>query len=277
MKQICDLHTHSVFSDGTYTPKEIIDEAIKLGLSAVALCDHNTIDGLAEFISAAKGNDIRAIPGSEFTVDYEGKELHLVALNIPEHQFEKVSCLMKSVNERKKQSNIDLIAALNQAGFDIDFETIKQTTPTGNFNRAHIAEELTKKGYTQSIKEAFDTLLKPEHGYYKEPERLSVFEMISFVKEIGAIPVIAHPFLNLNFEELDVFLPIAKKHGLAGMECFYSTYDEETTQKAIQLADKYGLTYSGGSDFHGDKKPNIKLGIGLGNLKVPYMWTVEFE
>ncbi len=179
--------------------------------------------------------------------------------------------------KEKKQSNIDLIIALNQAGYNVDFEAIEQTTPNGNFNRAHIAEELTKKGYTQSIKQAFDTLLKPEHGYYKEPKRISVFEMISFVKEIGAVPVIAHPFLNLDFEELETFLPIAKKYGLVGMECFYSTYDEETTQKAIQLADKYCLVYSGGSDFHGDKKPNIKLDFGLGNLRAPYLWTLKLE
>ena len=104
MKQICDLHTRFTFSDGTYAPKEIIDEAVKIGLSAVILCDHNTIDGLAEFVSAAKGKNIVAIPGAEFSVGYNGKELHLIALNIPRHQFEKVSRLMKSVNERKRQS-----------------------------------------------------------------------------------------------------------------------------------------------------------------------------
>ena len=277
MKQFCDLHTHSTFSDGTYTPTEIVEAALRIGLSAVALCDHNTIDGLTEFIAAAKGKNIHAIPGAEFSVDYNGKELHLIALNIPQQQFENVSQLMKAVNERKKQSNIDLIIALNRAGYAIDFETIEQTTPNGNFNRAHIADELTKKGYTESIKQAFDTLLKPEHGYYKEPERISVFEMIAYVTAIGAIPVIAHPFLNLDFEALETFLPIAKEYGLAGMECFYSTYDEETTQKAIQLADQYGLVYSGGSDFHGDKKPDIRLGFGRGNLRVPYLWKLKFE
>ncbi len=274
MKQICDLHTHSTFSDGTYTPTEIINEAISIGLYAVALCDHNTVDGLTEFLSAAKGKRIKAIPGAEFSVTYNGKELHLLALNIPEHQFDKVSKLMEEVNERKRQSNKCLVISLNQAGYEIDYESIEKTTPNGKFNRAHIAEELTKKGYAESIKKAFDTLLKPEHGYYKEPERISAFEMISYIKGINAIPVLAHPFLNLNYKELEKFLPLAKEKGLVGMECFYSTYDVETTQKSIQIADKFGLMYSGGSDFHGDKKPDIKMGVGLGNLKVPYLWLL---
>ncbi len=273
----CDLHTHSIYSDGTYTPKEIIDLAINIGLSAVALCDHNTVDGLCDFLAAANNKNIQAIAGAEFSVDYNGKELHLLGLYIPEKHFDKIADLMNDVNDKKRQSNIDLIKSLNRAGYEIDYESIKNSTPNGKFNRAHIAAELTKKGYTNSIKQAFDTLLSPALGHYKEPKRLRFFEMIDFIKSIGATPVLAHPFLNLTKDALEILLPLAKKQGLVGMECYYSLYDKATTKEALDMAKKFKLKYSGGSDFHGGNKPDIKLGVGKDSLKIPYDWSVALK
>lgn len=269
----CDLHTHSVFSDGTYTPTEIVDAAIRLGLSAVALCDHNTVDGLPEFLSAAEGKNIEAIAGAEFSVDYNGTELHLLGLFIPEVQFSRISRLMETTMELKQQSNLDLIHALNQAGYRIDFEEIRNTTRNGTFNRSHIARALTEKGYTASIKEAFDTLLSPTAGFYKEPQRLSFWKMLDALTEMGAVPVLAHPFLNLNESQLTALLPLAKERGLAGIECVYSLYDPSTTQTSFNLARRFGLKCSGGSDFHGSTKPDIALGTGKGNLEIPYEWV----
>lgn len=273
----CDLHTHSVYSDGTLTPAEIIDLASKKGIKAVALCDHNTVDGLPEFLSAAKERDLEAVPGAEFSVDYSGREIHLLALFIPEESFPKIDEIMNEVILRKKQKYIELFAALNKAGYKIDYQTVKDSTPTGKFNRANIAAELTKLGYTKSIKEAFNTLLSPKVGYYKEPKRPNAFYMIRFINDIGAVPVLAHPFLSLSEKELEEFLPKATEAGLVGMECICSEYDEETTQKAFDLANRYGLKYSGGSDFHGDTKPGIELGSGKGNLKVPYQIFVDLK
>ena len=275
--KICDLHTHSIFSDGTYTPGEIIDSALEKGLSAVALCDHNTVDGLPEFLKAAENKDIEAVAGAEFSVNYDGVELHLLGLYLPAESFSPISVLMKEVNSRKEKSNIELIESLNRAGYEIDFETIKNKTPNGKFNRANIAAELTEKGYTSSVKEAFDTLLSPEAGHYKEPERLTVWDMLDFIKSIGGVAVLAHPFLNLNEEKLRAFLPSAKAHGLSGMECYYSLYDEETTKKSLEIAENFSLLCSGGSDFHGTIKPDIKLGEGKGNLKIPYEWAVKIK
>ena len=275
--KLCDLHTHSVFSDGTYTPTQLIEEAVMIGLSAIVLSDHNTVDGLPEFLSAAEGKPIKAITGCEFSVEYLGKELHLLGLFIPRERFAQVTSLMEAFLERKHQSNVDLIRALNDAGYLIDYETIKNATPNGKFNRAHIAAELTRKGYTESIQQAFKQLLKPSAGYYKEPVRPTVWEMIDFVLEIGAVPVLAHPFLNLSEEELEVFLPKAKAQGLVGIECYYSKYDEEKTAKSLALAEKYGLLPSGGSDFHGENKPDIALGVGRGNLQIPYDWAVKLQ
>ena len=273
----CDLHTHSIFSDGSLAPAELIDSAEKIGLSAVALCDHNTVDGLPFFLKAAEGKSVEAVCGCEFSVDYEGTELHLLALYIKEEHFEKIAKMIENYTILKEQSNIELVSALNKAGYDISFEEIKNSTPNGKFNRAHVAAELTRKGYTASNKEAFKTLLSKSGGFYKEPQKINIFEMIEFIKSIGAVSVLAHPFLNLDEQRLEYLLPIAKEKGLVGMECFYSLNDDETTKKSIELCDKFSLKYSGGSDFHGDNKPDIKLGIGKGNLEIPYSVALELK
>jgi predicted metal-dependent phosphoesterase TrpH len=268
MEKLCDLHTHSIYSDGTCTPLEIIDEALKLGLSAIALTDHNTADGLSCFVSAAKDKNIAAVPGVEFSADYNGKELHILGLFISPDHFGKVSDLMESVNNRKEKSNIDLIESLKTAGVDLDYETIKSATPNGKVNRAHIAAAMVEKGYIGSIKEGFKTFLSKTGGYYKEPQRLSAKEIVDFINSIGAVAVLAHPFLNLNESELVEFLRTTK--GLCGMECYYSSYDEATISKSICIAEKFGLVCSGGSDFHGATKPDVRLGVGKGSLKVPF-------
>lgn len=275
MNKICDLHTHSIYSDGTCTPAEIIDEAVKIGLSAVALTDHNTVDGLLRFISAACGKNIEIVPGAEFSVDYNGTELHILGLFISTEHFGEVSELMESVNKRKEKSNIALIESLNRAGFALDYETIKASTPNGRFNRAHIAAAMVDKGYINSVKEGFDTLLSKSAGHYKEPKRLTAAEIIDFISSIGAVSVLAHPFLNLNEQELVEFLSTTK--GLDGMECYYSTYDEDTTSKSVRIANEFGLVCSGGSDFHGTTKPDIKLGVGKGNLRVPFESCLELK
>ena len=270
MEQICDLHTHSACSDGTYTPTQLIAAALDTGLSAIALCDHNTVDGIPEFLSAAKGKNIEAIAGAEFSVDYNDTELHLLGLYIPEEKLEIVSGWMAEVIQRKEESNILLVDALNHAGYHLNYADIKSKSPNGKLNRAHIAAELTAKGYTKSIQEAFKTVLSKKAGYYTEPKRPTVFEMIQRIKSIGATSVLAHPFLNLSEEELLAFLPSATACGLDGMECYYSLYNEDTIQKSVAIATRFGLKQSGGSDFHGDHKPDIQLGFGKGNLQIPY-------
>ena len=275
--QYCDLHTHSTASDGTNTPAEIIDLAVERGLSAVALCDHDTVEGLAQFRAAAEGKDIMAVAGAEFSVDYEGTELHLLGLFIPKESFLKLSELMKNEVERKKKQKRELIEALNRAGYQVDIDEILKDFPDGLFNRVPIAKQLVEKGYVDFIPEAFDTLLSEDGGFYNAGERISVWEMLWILKEVGAVPVLAHPLKSTTEDVLREFLPLAVEKGLAGMECLYSEYDEQTTQKAFELADEFGLLYSGGSDFHGENKPHISLGTGLGNMRIPYEFYLELE
>ena len=267
--KFCDLHTHSVFSDGTWRPEDILREAERIGLCAVALTDHNTLAGIPDFLRAASGGSVEAVAGVEISTDYGSTELHVVGLFLPEDSFERVDSLLAKLRDRKDAANREMIARLVRDGYDLDFDEIKAESK-GLFNRAHIASRLMKGGYVGSIAEAFKTLLAKEGKYYVATKRLPVLEVIGFLREIGAVPVLAHPFLNLTEDELRKFLPIAKKHGLTAMETIYSTYDENTVRLSRMIAKEFGLSESGGSDFHGERKPDILLGRGYGELAVPY-------
>ena len=269
MAVFCDLHTHSTFSDGTDTPTALVALARERGLSAIALTDHNTVAGLPEFLEAAKGTSVRAIPGTEFSTDYRGTELHILGLFLKPEDFGVITERLEDYHRRKEQSNRCLVEKLNAAGYAIDYDRIKNSTPEGQVNRALIAAELTRLGYTESIQAAFKQLLSPKCGYYVPPTRPCPFETIRYIKSLGAVAVLAHPFLNLNEADLREFLKEAVPCGLDAMETLYSTYDEETTAAAKQVADDFGLLHSGGSDYHGGNKPHIQMGIGQGNLAIP--------
>lgn len=277
MEKACDLHTHSVFSDGTYTPAQLLEEAQSRHLEAIALTDHNTVAGLPDFLAAAEGKPVEAIPGVEFSTDYEGTELHILALYLKKEHFAQVTDLMQQYHSRKEQSNIDLVERLNQAGYQISYEKIKASTPEGQVNRALIAAELTACGYTESVKDAFARLLREKCGYYTPPQRFTPKEMLGIIRDLGAVSVLAHPYLNLNEEQLHSFLTKAKPWGLQGMEVRYSTYDEATTASAMAMAEKFGLLYSGGSDFHGTNKPDIQMAVGRGSLFVPANWAAKIR
>ena len=269
MKNCCDLHTHSIYSDGTWTPAQIIDEAERIGLSAIALTDHNTVAGLPYFFEAAKGKNVKAIGGVELSTDFEDVELHLVGLYIEEEHFDAIESLVAALKKRKEESNLLLVSALNAAGYAIDYEEIKAGTPKQHINRAHFASALVEKGYVSSIKEAFDTLLSKTGGYYTQPRRLDVFETIAFLKKIGCVSVLAHPFQELDEDGVRRFLTQAKPLGLDGIETEYAKYSAETVQKAKTIAKEFGVKESGGSDFHGDRRMGTYIGSGEGNLRVP--------
>ena len=185
--------------------------------------------------------------------------------------------MMADFHRRKEQSNIDLVENLNRAGYAIDYAAIKASTADGFVNRAVIAAALLEKGYVESIQGAFKTLLKPSHGYYNPPKRPDAFEVIRYIRSIGAAAVLAHPFLNLEEGELREFLPQAKAAGLHGMEVLYSKFDAATTALAEAMAEEFSLLKSGGSDFHGTNKPDIAVGIGRGDLRIPAEWLKNLK
>jgi len=268
MNRICDLHTHSHYSDGTPSPREIITQAASLGLAAVALTDHNTVAGLPAFMQAAAAQEVRAIPGVEISTGYDGRELHIVGLFVAPETYDRITDFLSVINIRKEASNRRLIDALAGVGFSLDYEAIRKRHK-GNINRAVIAAEMLEKGYISEINAAFKGVLSARNGVYVPPERIPAFEAIAFLRSIGAVPVLAHPYLNMTQEKLEVFLPEARQHGLIAMETRYSTYTPETTEASIRTAARFGLLESGGSDYHGGNKPDIALGSGRGSLCVP--------
>ncbi|MBQ9746980.1 MAG: PHP domain-containing protein [Clostridia bacterium] len=270
MPRLCDLHTHSSFSDGSLTPTELVAEAVRKGLCAVALTDHNTPSGLPEFCEAAEKADIEAVPGIEFSTDFGENELHIVGLFIKPEHYEAARTLALRMRESKLESHRILIERLAAAGYALDYEEIRKQTPRGNINRVNFAHALLEKGYVRSVDEAFEHLLAKDGGFYDEPPHLPVFEVLDFLSSIGAVSVLAHPFLSFKTEaDMRAFLPEAKAHGLCAMETVYSKYSEETAARARAIAHEFGLLHSGGSDFHGKAKPGIALGTGEGNLAVP--------
>ena len=264
----CDLHIHSVYSDGSLTPAEIIADAKRLGLT-VALTDHNTAAGLAEFMAEAERADVRAVAGVELSTDYNGTELHLLGLFIPPEHYKSIDELTDYYTALKEQSNIDLVRRLNEAGYAIDFADVKKRNRTGKVNRAHIATELFEKGYVSAVAEAFDKLLYVGGGYYVPAKKLDFSEAIRFLRTINAIPVLAHPLKDISEGELAELLPQAISDGLMGIEVRHSSYNGEKARICDEIAEKFGLLKSGGSDFHGTAKPDVLLGTGRGRMCVP--------
>lgn len=270
----CDLHTHSAYSDGTRTPAQLIRAAEEAGLSAVALCDHNTVAGLPSFVAAGAESPVEAVPGIEFSTEYRGEELHILGLFIEPEHYGAVNGLLSEALHRKEKSNIALVERLTEAGFPLDYGQIKEEA-SRNVNRAVIAAHMVRMGYCESVKKAFATWLSPERGLYVPPKRPEACDVIRFIKSVGAVSVLAHPFLNLDAVSLRQFLTEAE--GLDAMEVFYPEFTEEQTALACQMAEEFGLAKSGGSDFHGENKPDIRLGTGTGSLCVPMEWLAELK
>ena len=267
--KICDLHAHSNYSDGSFSPAELAQEAKRVGLSAIALTDHNNVGGIDEFLAECEKQNIEGIIGTEFSTDYKNTELHILGLFIDRESFDKVNSVCEEVRKNKDESNRIMIKRLQDAGYDITYEEVRAICK-GTMNRAHIGEVLYKKGYTKTVKEVFKTILSKSGKIYHTAKRLDVFKTIEFIRSIGAVPVLAHPFLDLDEQSLREFLTIAVPCGLVGMETVYSTYSEQETLLAKQIAKEFGLKESGGSDFHGLRKIDISLATGRGNLVIPY-------
>ena len=204
----CDLHNHSVYSDGSYTPYELVRYAKEKGVSAIALTDHNTVGGLEEFIKSATDLGIDYVFGSGLTTDYNGKEVHLLCMFITSNNAHWVRLFTDEQINNKKESNINLAKNLQSHGYDITMEELHSRFGE-NINRAHFARLLVDKGYMKSTDVAFDTVLKSGNGFYNPPKRLNLLDAIELVKGWGCLPVIAHPLLSITKNELEEVLPKA--------------------------------------------------------------------
>ena len=276
MMGFCDLHVHSNYSDGVCTPREVLEKAKEKGLKAVALTDHNTIKGLNEFMALGKEFNIETIAGTEITCEFAGKEIHMLALFLKPENYKDVENLLYDYVSKESARNVELAEKLSSAGYKINYaEMLKKYGE--NINRVHFAKELLNGGYVTSIQNAFDTVLNESAGFYTVPKRLDALSVIKFIKEIGAVPVWAHPRLSLSESEVIEFLTSATPCGLVALETDYSTYTPQQTTFVKEMAERFNLLRSGGSDFHGSNKPTIQIGVGKGNLAIPYEYCKKLK
>ena len=267
-----DLHTHSNCSDGTYSVKELMDYAHEKDLAAIALTDHDTVDGLDEASSYVKENypDMEIVPGIEFSTVEEGKDVHIVGLYIDHHNEEFKKKLGQFIDSRTVRNKKMCRKLSEEAGIPISYEELTGSFPGAVLTRAHYAKFMVDRGYAKSRNEVFDKYIGDNCPYYVEREKISPEEAISYVLEAGGVPVLAHPILyHLSDRKLDALVARLKNAGLKGIEAIYSTYSPSEERQIKELAAKYDLLISGGSDFHGANKPRIDLGIGMGKLFVP--------
>lgn len=260
-----DLHIHSYFSDGTLSPDEICKIALKADLKGIALTDHDTIDGIHEFLNSDA--EIIKIPGVEISLDFPFGTFHLLGLNIDHENPDIVSSMEKLKKFRKERNKklLDLISEL--VGEDISQENIS-TENRGELGRPHIAKFLVKKGIVKSIGEAFDRYLGKGKEFYVEKSKLSVEEAFKVIRDAGGKSVLAHPItLNLDNERFISFINRLKNLGLDGIEAFCPLHSAADCSFYEKTAKNFNLIVTAGSDFHGSNKGEIYIGE-VGKCKI---------
>lgn len=264
-----DLHVHSNKSDGSFSPAELVSYALEKGLSAFALTDHDTMDGVEEALAAAAGKPIEVIPGIEFSSDYEGEDIHIVGLYLDCGSAFLRRRMENFVNGRTIR-NREMCRRLTQFGMPVTYEELCAEFPDCVITRAHYARYLLSHGYTKSLKEAFDRYIGDNCPCYVPRKKITPMRAVEIVLRAGGIPVLAHPMLyHLSPAKLEQLISVLKDAGLVGIEAVYSTHTPADERTVRRLADKYGLLISGGSDFHGSAKPGLDLGCGYGRLFIP--------
>lgn len=267
-KYCVDLHVHSNKSDGSLSPSDLVLEAKKKGLTAFALTDHDTVDGIDEAMAAAKGSGVTVIPGIELSTEYEGKDIHIVGLFIDKEQPAFRDKIQEFVDSRILR-NQKMCQKLTEAGCPLTYEELVQEFPGSVITRAHYAQILLMKGYTKSLKEAFERYIGDRGPCFIPREKITPEDGVKLILSAKGIPVLAHPLLyGMGKDRLQILVDRLKAVGLEAIEAVYCTYSPSEEAQMRELAKKNGLLISGGSDFHGSAKPGLEMGTGYGKLYV---------
>lgn len=269
MKQV-DLHVHSTYSDGTDTPKELVKKAALKGLSAIALTDHDTVEGVCEALQAGPEYGVEVIPGVELSTSFGNSEVHIVGLFINYNDSSLQSRLSQLKDTRINRNRIMCERFLDY-NIEVSYDEMLSMYPDSVITRAHFADYLLKKGYIKSRNEAFERFIGDHGPCYVPREKISPNEAIQLIKQSGGVAVLAHPVLyHLGNDRMNELINLLCDAGLDGIEAIYSTYSLGDELSVRNIASKYNLLISGGSDYHGKNKPDIELGVGRGRLFVPY-------
>lgn len=275
--KLIDLHVHSTASDGSLTPTEVVNRAAGLGLTAMALTDHDTVSGIGEALKAAKNLDMEVIPGIEVSCIYKEKEIHILGLYI-DHTNPELLSFLKEASRKRYDRNMEMLAAFNKDGFEITVEDLHCGNPKTVITRAHFARALLKRGYVSSVDQAFRKYLNPDRPYYRSRELITPEEVLNALQAAGGFPVLAHPLqYKLGWAGTEELVSMLKEHGLCGLECFHSSNNQDESGKLRKLAKKYALAPTGGSDFHGAAKPDIEIGSGRGGLRVSALYLDDIK
>ena len=272
-----DLHIHSTASDGSLTPADIIDHAQKLELAAIAITDHDSVDGSKEALQIGIPPSFGFLTGVEISAAHPpffpgSGSFHILGYDIRLDHGD-LNQTLKKLQDARRNRNPEILRRLNKLGFQISLEEVKNKAADGQLGRPHIACAMMKKGFVTSIDEAFDRYLGAGKPAYVDKYRVECEQAIKIIRDAGGVPVLAHPaHLNIeNEQELETLLQKLKEIGLAGIEVYYPGHSPRQIGQYKAMAKKYGLLMTGGTDFHGSIMPKIKMGSGTGDLFVPYI------
>lgn len=249
----CDLHIHTTHSDGSMSVGEVLDLAKYNGLECIAITDHDIVSGIEEAIEYGKQIGVKVIPGIEFSA-YSTIPVHILGYNF-DYKSEKLDILLQEILSKRIVRKDRILTKLREFKIEID----ESKLPTINVGRSHIARELRNQGYVGSINEAFDRYLGENRMAYYPSSRLTPMRAVEIIAELGGQSVIAHPLSILKSKKLEMLIEGLKPYGLGGLECYYPNYSETEIQSLVEVAEKYGLFTTGGSDFHGQYKGTMNF------------------
>ena len=265
-----DLHTHTVFSDGSLTPTELVEEAAAKGLTAVAVTDHDTVDGLPEALAAGERLGIEVVPGVEINLEHDRVTMDMLGYFLAGAPTEELQRELAELRVYRVERNDRMLARLADLGMPLDPEDLAAAGENGAVGRPHIGEAMMRRGYVSSISEAFDQYLRRGAPAWVDRRRLGLGSALKLLRASGALPVLAHPgIIRTDAAGLDHIVRDAARAGLAGIECYYPLHDAATVVRCLGLAEKYALVPTGGSDYHGSVKPKARLGVGSLGGPVP--------
>jgi len=273
-----DLHLHTTASDGVMSPSEIVRYAKAKGLQAIAITDHDTIEGLEEGLSEGKRIDFEVIPGIEVSAEHSPGSMHLLGFFLDIHHpllNERLGYLQKARAER----NPRIVERLNRLGIQITYEEVLKASGGGQVGRPHFAQVLIEKKYVRTFQEAFERFLKKGAPAYVDKLRFTTKEALHFINEAKGVAVLAHPnTLNMNgYSELENLLLRLIEEGLKGIEVYYPEHSPLEVAKYKTLAERYRLLITGGTDYHGIEKNGLDMGVGRGEMKLSYLMVEELK
>ena len=258
-----DLHLHTRYSDGTFTPRELVQQAAQLGFAAIAVTDHDTLDAIPEALEAGKEFGVEVIPGVEITSRSEAQELHLLGYLFGESWRDaSLRAVLDHATRIRKQRVEQFVDKLNGLGVALTVDDVYACSDCGTVGRPHVAMALQKRGFVASVDEAFTRFLKRGKPAYVERYRMDVAETIGHIQRAGGVAVIAHPGLN----NLDKRLREMVDQGLGGIEVWHSRHSPAQVKHYLKMAEVLGVCATGGSDCHGP----VRDGALLGKIKLPY-------